>query len=217
MPVTTKSMEDQVMILCGDDLLVGGDGNDQMGGDTGNDTLYGCNGKDSLYGWDGDDRLYGGADDDLFVGDAGDDQLFGEAGNDTIYGGDGNDTVSGGAGNDLLIGQFGCNVYEFADASFNFGVDTITGFGGTDKITLGKTAFASLTSIIGDGFSNAGEFAVVGDDAEAATSTALIVYNCNNGKLFYNQDCAIAGFGAGGQFAELTAQPSLTASSFAII
>jgi Ca2+-binding RTX toxin-like protein len=201
----------------GDDLLAGGDGSDILGGDAGNDTLYGCNGQDSIFGWDGDDRIFGGADGDLLIGDAGNDNIFGEAGDDSLYGGDGNDTLNGGIGNDLLVGEFGCNVYEFTDASFNFGVDTITGFGGTDKIALGKTAFASLTSVVGDCFSNAGEFAVVGDDAAAATSTALIVYNCNNGKLFYNQDAAITGFGTGGQFAELTAQPNLTASSFVII
>ncbi len=201
----------------GDDLIAGGDGADVVGGDAGNDTLYGCNGQDSIYGWDGDDRLLGGDDGDILIGDAGNDRLFGEAGNDTLYGGNDNDTLNGGTGNDLLVGEFGCNVYEFADASFNFGVDTITGFGGTDKIALGKTAFASLTSVIGDGFSNASEFAIVGDDAAAATSNALIVYNCNNGKLFYNQDAATAGFGTGGQFAELKALPGLTASSFAII
>jgi Ca2+-binding RTX toxin-like protein len=202
----------------GNDLLSGGDGADQIGGDAGSDNLFGCAGQDTIYGWDGDDRISGGADGDEVNGDAGKDYLYGEGGNDAIYGGDDNDTLNGGAGNDILGGEGGCNVYEFADASFNFGVDTIEGFAQTfDLISLGKAAFAGLTSNAGIGFSNASEFAVVTDDAAAATSAAKIVYNSSNGSLFFNQDGAAAGFGTGGQFAIADGTPSLTASDFLIV
>jgi Ca2+-binding RTX toxin-like protein len=202
----------------GNDLLSGGDGADEIGGDAGSDNLFGCAGQDTIYGWDGDDRISGGADGDELNGDAGKDYLYGEGGNDTLYGGDDNDTLSGGAGDDLLGGEGGCNVYEFADASFNFGVDTIECFAQTfDLISLGKAAFAGLTSNAGIGFSNASEFAVVTDDTAAATSAAKIVYNSSNGNLFFNQDGAAAGFGTGGQFATVNGNPSLTTSDFLIV
>jgi Ca2+-binding RTX toxin-like protein len=70
---------------------------------------------------------------------------------------------------------------------------------------------------MGGGFSNASEFAVVTDDATAATSTALITYNSTNGNLFYNQNGAAAGFGTGSQFATVSCQVSLTASDFLIV
>jgi Ca2+-binding RTX toxin-like protein len=69
----------------------------------------------------------------------------------------------------------------------------------------------------GDGFSNAGGFAVVTYDATAATSTALITYNSTNGNLFYDQNGAAAGFGTGTQFATVSCQVSLTASNFLIV
>ncbi|MFM6075545.1 MAG: hypothetical protein ACKPCG_11730, partial [Dolichospermum sp.] len=98
------------------------------------------------------------------------------------------------------------------------GLDTISDFtAGNDQISLSKSVFASLTSVVGEGFSVANEFAVVEDDDLAGTSNALIVYSSSSGSLFYNQNGAAAGFGTGGEFAILTTAPTLTASNFSLI
>jgi hypothetical protein len=73
-----------------------------------------------------------------------------------------------------------------------------------------------LTSVVGNGFSKASEFAVVTSDILAETSSAMIVYSSGTGKLFYNQNGITAGFGTGAQFAQLTNSPLLAASDFTI-
>ncbi len=60
------------------------------------------------------------------------------------------------------------------------------------------------------------EFAIVGSDAAAATSSALIVYSSGSGSLFYNQNASLTGFGTGAQFATLTGIPVISASDFVI-
>ena len=44
----------------------------------------------------------------------------------------------------------------------------------------------------------------------------MIVYNSNNGNLFYNPNGSVAGFGSGAQFATLTGSPLLEADDFSI-
>ena len=169
------------------------------------------------------ENVIGGAGGDRLFGNTLDNSLEGVAGNDTLSGGAGNDTLSGGLGTDLLIGGAGNDQFVFNGISTfapaTFGVDTITDFSTGDKLVLSKTVFAALTSVAGAGFSAASDFAVVEDDALAATSSAFIVYSQNSGSLFYNQNGAAAGFGipatAGGEFAILTV-PNLVASDFVI-
>jgi Ca2+-binding RTX toxin-like protein len=146
--------------------------------------------------------------------------LNGGAGNDNLFGGFlGNDTLIGGAGNDTLTGVRGVDIYVF-DSGFAFnsadlGVDFITGFGfdtpspagaqsAPERIVLDKTTFFTLSSVPGNGFSDASEFAVVRSDEAAATSGADIVYNSANGNLFYNPNGTEAGFGIGAQFATVS-------------
>jgi Ca2+-binding RTX toxin-like protein len=133
-----------------------------------------------------------------------------------------NDTLIGGLGVDSLVGGAGDDVFRFAgNAVFTAtgqGRDTIQDFGtGNDQISLSKSVFASLTSVVGQGFSVGREFAVVQNDTLAFTSNALIVYNSSNGSLYYNQNGTAAGFGTGGAFASLTTTPTLTASNFSLI
>ncbi|OBQ28265.1 MAG: hemolysin, partial [Anabaena sp. CRKS33] len=91
------------------------------------------------------------------------------------------------------------------------GLDTIQDFTpGNDQISLSKSVFASLTSV-------ANEFAVVEDDDLAGTSNGLIVYSSSSGSLFYNENGAAGGFGAGGEFAILATVPNLTASNFSLV
>jgi Ca2+-binding RTX toxin-like protein len=147
--------------------------------------------------------------------------LMGDDGNDRLVGGLGNDTLRGGAGTDLLTGGGGSDRFLFdINAIFNastMGVDGVTDFSvGTDKVVLDKTTFTVLNSLANNGFSVAGEFASVADNAAAAVSTAYIVYSRGTGSLFYNQNGSASGLGTGGEFANLSGLPSLTATDFII-
>jgi len=166
-------------------------------------------------------NLKGTSRSDLLQGGAGNDTLIGEAGNDTLIGGAGDDTLIGGAGNDILTGSMGNDRFLYdTNAAFvasAVGIDTITDFSvGFDKIVLDKTTFTALASTAGNGFNMGQEFAIVGSDAAAATSSALIVYSSASGSLFYNQNASLAGFGTGAQFATLTGIPVISASDFVI-
>jgi Ca2+-binding RTX toxin-like protein len=168
------------------------------------------------------ENVIAGAGGDRIIGNDLDNRLVGGAGNDALTGGIGNDTLVGGAGNDALIGGAGNDVFSFeGNAVFTAasqGLDTIQDFTpGNDQISLSKSVFASLTSVVGQGFSVANEFAVVEDDDLVGTSNGLIVYSQSSGSLFYNQNGTVAGFGTGGEFAILATASSLTASNFSLI
>ncbi|MBE9218975.1 esterase-like activity of phytase family protein [Dolichospermum flos-aquae] len=168
------------------------------------------------------ENVIAGAGADRIIGNDLDNRLVGGAGNDALTGGAGNDALVGGAGNDTLIGGAGNDVFSFAgDAAFTVasqGLDTIQDFGiGSDQILLSKSVFASVTSVIGQGFSVAEEFATVEDDDLVGTSNGLIVYSSSSGSLYYNENGAAAGFGAGGEFAILATVPTLTASNFSLV
>jgi Ca2+-binding RTX toxin-like protein len=159
--------------------------------------------------------------DNVITGNAADNILNGGAGDDTIDGGEGNDILVGGAGNDILLESDGNDRFLFdsgvAFAAADFGIDTLNDLTtGIDKIVIDTTSFTALTSVAGNGFSVASEFAVVGSDAAAEISDAFITYNSTNGNLFYNQNGAAAGFGTGAQFATLLNSVALSAADFVI-
>lgn len=205
----------------GKDTLKGKGGSDTILGGGGNDRLDGSAGNDTLTGEAGNDRLNGGGGRDRLDGSAGNDTLTGSGGNDTLLGGAGNDELKGDAGNDLLNGGGGADKFIYASRKRftrrTFGKDTIANFVvGSDTIVLDKTAFASLNSRAGNGFSNDAEFAVVRNNSAASSSSAEIVYVSSSGNLYYNPNGSDAGFGGGGQFAKLTGKPDLTESDFLI-
>ncbi|MDW8177974.1 MAG: 5'-nucleotidase C-terminal domain-containing protein [Gloeomargarita sp. SKYBB_i_bin120] len=185
--------------------ITDGDGNGTLTGGPGNDHFSGALGNDTLSGNEGDDILDGGA---------GNDVLNGGAGNDTLQGGPGDDTLTGGAGRDRFIFSAPSPSATTAVTTL-IGIDTITDFNpAEDTIVLDRSTFTRFTSF---GAIDAATFAVVDSDAAAETSAAFIVYNRTNGKLFYNQNGTEAGFGAaGGQFATLTGNPTLTAANFVV-
>lgn len=94
------------ILIGGNDVLNGNDGDDTLSGAGGNDTLNGGNGLDRLVGDAGNDLLNGGNDDDVLLGSAGNDVLNGDDGADRLNGGPGSDTVNGGAGDDVVIWNF---------------------------------------------------------------------------------------------------------------
>jgi serralysin len=173
-------------------------------------------GDDVLFGTDCNDKIKGGAGDDYIRGGAGNDRLFGNEGKDALIGGTGNDLLCGGAGNDILTGGAGNDRFVFGDGTpfttASLGVDRINDFtSGEDSIGLSKATF----SLFQQDF--ASNFAIVTDDASAATSTAAIVYNSGSGSLFYNTNGSDVGFGNGGQFASLFGQPALSVCDFKLI
>ncbi|MEM1169130.1 MAG: DUF4347 domain-containing protein [Cyanobacteria bacterium P01_H01_bin.35] len=213
------------------DTLKGGTGNDQLNGDSGDDFIQGEAGDDELNGGEGQDTVGGGNGQDIINGNAGNDSLTGWLGDDTLTGGTGNDIVQGGDGLDILNGEQGTDTLTGGSNSDRFifdigsqfsltdmGSDIIKDFNSaeSDKIVLSKTTFSSLGSVVGDGFSVAGEFAVVDNDAAAGTSSAKVVYNSANGQLFYNPDGTTSGFGEGGLFATLENQANLQESDFVL-
>ncbi len=72
----------------------------------GNDKIVGTNGDDIIFGDDGLGGILGKGHDIIEAG-KGNDIISGEAGNDIIFGGDGDDIIDGGPGNDVIDGGFG--------------------------------------------------------------------------------------------------------------
>ncbi|MEQ9552977.1 MAG: calcium-binding protein [Coleofasciculus sp. G3-WIS-01] len=186
-------------------------------GNAGNNRLEGRGSNDTLYGEAGNDRIDGGTGNDGLVGGDGNDTLIGGDGSDRILGGENDDVLVGGNGNDQLIGGNGQDSFILSGSSFaQAGIDGIADFvGGTDTIQLSKRTFAALTGSSSE--LSAGEFASVTDNAAAAISTAIIVYNSTNGLLFYNPNGDTIGFGGGGHFATLSGAPSLTNTDFILV
>ncbi|OBQ36311.1 MAG: hypothetical protein AN485_11700 [Anabaena sp. MDT14b] len=178
--------------------------------------------KITLTAADAIENAIGGLGNDRLIGNTLNNRLDGGAGNDSLTGGAGDDTLVGGLGTDNLIGGAGNDQFVFngttAFSATTFGLDNIADFSAGDKIVLSKTVFAALTSVAGAGFSAASDFAIVTDDADAAISSASIVYNAVFGSLFYNQNGATAGFGTGGEFAAVSIinAPTLVASDFIV-
>jgi Ca2+-binding RTX toxin-like protein len=155
------------------------------------------------------------------------DNLTGNSLNNYFIGGAGNDTIKGAAGNDYLTGSAGNDTFSFSGVPLTgtntvaavLGTDTISDFAvGVDKIALSKATFTKFASIGAIG----ANFAIVTTDALAGTNGAAIVYNRNNGKLFYNADGITAGYGVNGGNVALfspvaTLIPPLTATDFMII
>ncbi|BAY23309.1 polymorphic membrane protein [Calothrix sp. NIES-2100] len=176
-------------------------------------TLSANNVIENAIGGSGSDRLIGNTLNNSLNGGSGNDVLTGRSGADTLIGGAGNDILSGGADSDRFSYSSGR-----AFTSSDFGVDTLTDFtSASDKLVLSKQTFTALTSVIGDGLSQATDFATVDDDGLAATSTAFLVYSVGSGSLYYNQNGSAAGFGTGAELANLLSLPSLTTADFAIV
>jgi serralysin len=171
---------------------------------------------DILFGTNRRDLISGLAGDDYIRGNAGNDKLYGNEGNDALIGGMGNDILTGGSGNDVLTGNSGKDRFIFGDTTpfqtAALGIDNINDFvPGEDLIGLSKATFTNVSK----NFSRV--FATVTDDAAAEISQASIIYNTNNGKLFYNTNGIDAGFGEGGQFANIFGQPALSAENFILV
>jgi len=220
--------DDRIDGLGGNDTLSGLGGSDTISGAAGDDEINGNRGDDRVSGGDGNDRVNGGLENDTIFGGNGDDTLIGRLGNDRMLGGSGEDIlrggqgrdrINGGAGDDVLTGGGSRDRFIFAANSefseVDLGVDEITDFNpDLDLILLDLTTFTEISTASGETLGD--DFAIVDSDGDAATSQGIIVYNSDNGALFYNANGSTNGFGGGGQFATLTGAPTLTAEDFVI-
>jgi Ca2+-binding RTX toxin-like protein len=124
--------------------------------------------------------------------------IHGGDGADVLIGAAGADSLNGGRGSDRLFGQAGADRFLFDPGGIfmtdAFGIDTIMDFvtGEGDRIVLDKTSFTALAS------------------------PALFCYDTSTASLSYNQNGSAAGFGSGGLFTTLLAQPSPGASDFVV-
>ncbi len=220
--------DDNIDGLGGNDTLSGLGGDDIINGSAGDDEINGNRGDDRVSGGDGNDRVNGGLENDTILGGNGDDTLIGRLGNDRMLGGSGEDILSGGqgrdrlnggAGNDTLTGGASIDRFIFAANSefsqVDLGIDEITDFNpDLDLILLDLTTFTEIPTASGGTLGD--DFAIVENDGDAATSQAIIVYNSNNGALFYNANGSGDDFGDGSQFATLSDNPTITTENFVI-
>ena len=222
--------EDRILGLGGNDVINGLDDNDVLFGHQDRDTLNGDAGNDTIFGGKDNDLIFGSIGEDGLMGEQGSDSIFGQESGDTIFGGKDDDFIDGGLGNDFISGDlgrdtliggegrdtmFGGDDIDIFELTIGEGLDRVRSFvPGTDIILLDKTTFTAITSDSGTGFSVNTEFAIVTSDADAESSAAFIVYNSNNGKLFYNANGTAAEFGSGGEFANLTNTPSISENDF---
>jgi trimeric autotransporter adhesin len=153
----------------------------------------------------------------FIVGNSGDNSLFGLEGRDYLYGQEGFDILNGGEGRDHLSGGSGSDRFVFDGDFANMGIDRIADFSAAegDKIRLSLSTFSAIVGNPRRPISPS-QFATVTNDSLADTSTAKIIYGTSSGKLYYNPDGEIDGFGDGGLFAVLSGAPSLGSGNFVL-
>jgi Ca2+-binding RTX toxin-like protein len=127
------------------------------------------------------------------IGGSGNDNLIGSEGVDYILGRGGNDTLTGGNGGDSFVFN---NITE--------GIDTITDFGGGDRIEISASGFGG--NLTANAVLDQSQF-VLG--SAASNINHRFIYNNSTGDLFFDPD----GIGTIAQqkLAILTGAPSLSA------
>lgn len=214
----------------GDDILSGGAGNDNIAGGAGNDTisinLNTAQGQDLINGETGSDTLdFSGSTAAVKVDlsktttqTVNSNLVLTVLALENVKGGNGNDTLAGNALANTLTGGAGADSFVFGSKTIStlaeIGVDTIADFtvAHNDKIKLSKSTFTMLTTI---GTLAPSKFSIA---SPADLATTPIVYNSTNGRLLYNTNLGVAGFGTnGGQFAQLSTGLALTSSMFEVV
>jgi hypothetical protein len=133
---------------------------------------------------------------------------------DEIIGTSADDVIANGAGAKRMRGLEGRDGYLF-DQSLTFkssDVDTIVDFAsGIDQVFLEKEAFPRLAKI---SFGSVkGKKSLL---KEARKGRWNVVYQADNGSLWYDANGSRAGFGSGGHFASLENAPLLTAADLRV-
>lgn len=141
--------------------VIGSEENDVLIGDSANNNLFARGGDDDVNGGDGNDVLAGGSGDDTLSGDQGDDVLIGDIGDDTLSGGDGVDTY---------------RFTTFADASGEFGHDTITDFdSAADLLDVVPFEISDMAGIHAIASENAGDTTLTIDGYKSITLLGVTI------------------------------------------
>jgi len=212
----------------GSDTLDGGEGRDVLKGGAGNDTLVVDSTSDTVtessgqgndtveasvtykLGANVENLVLTGCDAINGTGNGAANHLTGNSAANTLNGAGGSDWLNGGGGNDTLNGGAGADHFVFDGVGGPGNIDRIIGFAhNTDEIVLDQSAFAAL----GLGALGASNF-VASSAGVAVDGDDHILYDTDNGKLYYDAD------GAGGeaaiQIAQLTGAPTITADDFVV-
>ena len=220
----------------GVDVLNGGGGADTMTGGAGGDKYYVDNAGDQVIENPGaeidtvissvnftlavnvENISLGGAANIGANGNASNNKLVGNGGNNTLKGLDGADTMNGGAGADVLYGGGGIDLIAGGAGADTFVLnapasannrDTIIDFNvAADTIRLEDSVFTAIGPV---GALAAAAFQIGG---AAATANVRIIYNPDNGKVFYDDDGS--GAHAAIWIATLDAGLALTRADFMI-
>lgn len=159
---------------------------------------------ESLIGSSFVDSLHGNDNRNVIDGGAGNDYIKAYGGNDTVYGGLGRDTLFGGAGADAFV-------FNTTPSSTD-NYDTIRDFSAADdSIWLDDAVFTALTTL---GELSSALFKDIGVEARDADDRVL--YNSDNGNLYYDADGSGSGF-AGVLVAQLTGIPTVSAADFIVV
>jgi Ca2+-binding RTX toxin-like protein len=226
----------------GKDSILGGDGNDTIDGGNNTDTMVGGYGDDRYYvgsssdkivegSGQGDDMVYASASyrlpanvEDMsgtgssrltLTGNSKANYLTGSSKSDTLKGEGGNDTLSAGTGNDVLVGGGGKDTFFFFSFAVVADVDTIKDFKSADdtimlpRINYPAIALYNFTGPLPKDFFRASE------SGQARDANDHILYDTNDGKLYYDPD----GNGAQGrvQLARLDGDPKVIAADIYIV
>jgi Ca2+-binding RTX toxin-like protein len=136
---------------------------------------------DSYFGIDG---LVGSATGaDKLYGHGGENRLVGLGGNDLLDGRDGADTLVGGAGQDTLTGGGGTDIFRYN--ALTDGGDVVTDFDPfMDTFEFARSVFKGLDLA---GVLPSEQF-LSGTTNKATTAAHRIIYNEDNGKIWYDRD-----------------------------
>jgi Ca2+-binding RTX toxin-like protein len=220
---TGNALDNYISGITGDNIIDGGLGVDTMSGSFGNDTYYVDNPSDSVRetAGQGSDTVrttvsYGlpaGQDIEYLAtmshSGTAPINLYGNFASNIVAGNDGANTIAGGDGRDELFGGGGQDRFQFdtpPNAATN--LDVISDFNvADDTIVLENAVFTALPA----GPLAADRFRV----GTALDANDNVIYNAQNGALFYDADGN--GAGAAVQFAQLTAGLALTANDFLVV
>ncbi|MGB3237408.1 MAG: peptidylprolyl isomerase [Geitlerinemataceae cyanobacterium] len=147
-----------VILLGGDDSLVGSDFDDRVYGNAGNDTVRTLGGDDLIRAGQGDDAIFGGEGNDILHGNLGNDRVEGREGNDFLRGGQGDDLLDGGDGNDYLVGDFGTDTLVGGAGTNTFILRAATDVGQRNPALVDR--ITDLVAVNGDRIVVVGDFAI---------------------------------------------------------
>jgi Ca2+-binding RTX toxin-like protein len=152
-------------------------------------------------------NLSGNTGNNGLTGNDGVNILNGAVGRDSLFGGNGNDVLIGGTDNDTLNGGAGRDIFKLLDKS---SVDNITDFKVVDDtVQIENNVFTKLGN---NGTLKADMFKT---GTAAVDSNDYLIYNPNDGKLYYDADGS--GSGSPTQIALLGVSLNLTNADFVVI